>query len=59
MRMPKRVEDALRKATEAERARRFYEENKAFFDHHTALAEEFGTLTEAFYGPDAFDDPSV
>lgn len=53
------LEDALRKATEEERARRFYEENKAFIDWHNELVEKHGTLTEAFYGPDAFDDPPV
>ena len=53
------LEDALRKATEEEQAKRFYEENKEFIDHHNALAEKYGTLTEAFYGPDAFDDPAV
>lgn len=53
------LEDALRKLTEKERARRFYEENKASIDAHNAFIEEHGTLTEALYGPDAFDDPSA
>lgn len=53
------LEDALRKLTEEERDRRFYEENKAFFDHHNELVEKYGTLAEALYGADAFDDPSV
>jgi len=52
------LEDTLRRATEDERARRFYEENKESFDWHNARVEKHGTLTEAFYGPDAFDDPA-
>ena len=53
------MEDALRRLTEEERARRFYEENKAAFDRHNELVEKYGTLTEEFYGPDAFDDPTI
>ncbi len=53
------LEDALRRLTEEEQARRFYEENKAFIDAHNAHVERYGTLTEAFYGRDAFDDPAV
>ena len=53
------TEDALRKVTETERARRFYVENKAFFDRHNEYIERHGTLAEQFYGPDAFDDPTV
>ena len=53
------LEDALRQATEEERARRFYEENKVFIDWHNAHIEKHGTLAEALYGPDAFDDPTV
>ena len=53
------LEDALRRATEEERARRFYEENKASFDAYNAFIKEHGTLAEAYYGKDAFDDPSV
>ncbi|HEX4304159.1 MAG TPA: type II toxin-antitoxin system CcdA family antitoxin [Rhizomicrobium sp.] len=53
------LEDTLRKATEAERAQRFYDENKEWFDAQNARIEKYGTLTEALYGADAFDDPSV
>ena len=53
------LEDALRELTEKERDRRFYEEHKAFFDYHNELAEKYGTLAEALYGADAFDDPAV
>jgi antitoxin CcdA len=53
------LEEALRELTEKERDRRFYEENKAFFDYHNELVEKYGTLAEALYGADAFDDPSV
>lgn len=56
--LSKVLEDALRRETEQERARRFYEENKAFFDWHNAYTEKYGTLAEAFereFG----DDPSV
>lgn len=44
------LEDTLRKLTEEERARRFYEENKAFIDHHNALVEKYGTLSEVLLG---------
>ncbi|MEI9885175.1 MAG: type II toxin-antitoxin system CcdA family antitoxin [Rhizomicrobium sp.] len=53
------LEDALRKRTESERAKRFYAENKSFFDWHNDLVERHGTLTEAFHGSDAFDDPTA
>lgn len=53
------LERELDKLTGDERARRFYEENKAFVDWHNELVEKHGTLAEAFYGRDAFDDPSV
>jgi antitoxin CcdA len=53
------LEDTLRRATKQERARRFYEENKASFDAYNAMIERDGTLAEAYYGKDAFDDPSV
>src|ERR1700712_2161975 len=53
------LEDTLRRATEDERARRFYEENKALFDAHNAHIEKNGTLAENFYGSDAFDDPAA
>lgn len=44
------LEDALRRLTEEEQAQRFYEENKAFIDHHNALAEKYGTLSEVALG---------
>ncbi len=44
------LEDALRRLTEEEQTRRFYEENKAFVDHHNALVEKYGTLSEAKRG---------
>ncbi len=44
------LEDALRELTEKERDRRFYEENKAFFDYHNELAEKYGTLSEILLG---------
>ena len=53
------LEDTLRKLTENERTQRFYEENKASIDAHNTHVERYGTLTEAFYGLDAFDDPAV
>ena len=53
------LEDTLSRATEEERARRFYEEHKASFDAYNAHIEKYGTLAEAYYGKDAFDDPSV
>lgn len=42
------LEDSLRRATGEERARRFYEEHKAFFDLHNELAEKYGTSSEAY-----------
>lgn len=53
------LERELDKLTADERAKQFYVENKAFIDWHNELAEKHGTLAEAFYGRDAFDDPSV
>ncbi|HEY2034975.1 MAG TPA: type II toxin-antitoxin system CcdA family antitoxin [Rhizomicrobium sp.] len=53
------LERALDNLTVEERARRFYEANKASIDAHNAFIEEHGTLAEAYYGKDAFDDPSV
>ena len=53
------LERELDKLTGDERARRFYEENKANIDAYNAYIEKHGTLAEAFYGRDAFDDPSV
>jgi antitoxin CcdA len=53
------LERELDKLTGEERAKRFYEANKAFIDWHNELIERTGTLAEAFYGRDAFDDPSV
>jgi antitoxin CcdA len=55
--LSKAVEDTLDRLTVEERARRFYEENKVNIDAHNAYVERHGTLTEQFYGPDAFDDP--
>ncbi|HEY1709191.1 MAG TPA: type II toxin-antitoxin system CcdA family antitoxin [Rhizomicrobium sp.] len=46
--LSKALEDALRRATQDERARRFYLEHKAAFDAYNAYAEKYGTLTEAF-----------
>ncbi len=57
--LSKALEDSLRQLTEDERAKRFYQENKAAFDAHNAHIERHGTLTENFYGPDAFDDPAI
>lgn len=42
------LERALARLTAEERARRFYEENKAFVDLHNELAEKYGTLSEQF-----------
>ena len=42
------LERALDKLTATERARRFYEENKAFIDHHNELVERYGTLSEEY-----------
>ena len=59
------LEETLRKLTEEERARRFYEENKASIDAYNALIEKHGTTSEAYlrelYGDDIYgdDDPSV
>ncbi len=55
------LEDELRKRTEDERVRRWREENKASIDSYNEFIKRHGTLAEAFFGPDAFDndDPSV
>jgi antitoxin CcdA len=42
------LERELDRLTAAERAQKFYEENKAFFDLHNELAEKYGTLSEQF-----------
>jgi antitoxin CcdA len=42
------LERTLDKLTGEARARRFYEENKAFVDLHNELAEKYGTLSEQF-----------
>jgi antitoxin CcdA len=42
------LERALDKLTGEERARRFYEENKVFMDHHNALVEKYGPSSEAY-----------
>lgn len=42
------LERALDKLTGEERARRFYEENKAFIDHHNELVEKYGTSSETY-----------
>jgi len=49
------LEDALGKLTADERARRFYQENKAAIDSYNHFIERQGTLAEAFYGRDAID----
>jgi len=56
--LSKTLEDALRRATEQERAQRFYEENKAFFEWHNEYMKKHGTLAEAFER-EFDDDPSV
>ena len=55
------LESALDKLTAEERARRFYEENKAAIDSYNRFIERHGTLAENFYGQDLFspDDPAV
>jgi antitoxin CcdA len=42
------LERALDRLTAEERAHRFYEENKEFFDLHNELAEKYGTSSEAY-----------
>jgi antitoxin CcdA len=49
------LEEALCKLTADERARRFYQENKAAIDSYNRFIERQGTLAEAFYGRDAID----
>ena len=53
------LERALDGLTGEERARRFYQEHKASIDAYNRFIEKNGTLAEAYYGKDAFDDPSV
>ena len=53
------LESALAELTAQERAKRFYEENKASIDAYNAYCERHGTLAEQYYGRDAFDDPAV
>jgi len=50
------LEDALRRLTEEERARRFYEENKAHFDSYNAYIERNGVFGEELLD---LDDPPV
>jgi antitoxin CcdA len=57
--LSKALERTLDNLTAEERARRFYEENKASIDAHNAHIERYGTLTENLLGPDAFDDPEI
>lgn len=42
------LEQALKELTADERAKRFYEANKAFMDWHNELVERHGTLSEIF-----------
>jgi antitoxin CcdA len=42
------LERALDRLTAKERAQRFYEEHKEFFDLHNELAEKYGTSSEAY-----------
>ncbi len=53
------LERALDNLTAEERARRFYEENKAFMDHHNELAEKYGTLSEQIAREFGDDDPAI
>ncbi len=53
------LERELDKLTAEERARRFYEENKATFDAYNAYVEKHGTLTEQFEREFGDDDPAV
>lgn len=52
------LERELDKLTGDERAKRFYEENKAFFDWHNEMVEKHGTLSEAIAELEN-DDPAV
>ena len=51
------LEDALRKTTDAERARRFYAQHKTSIDSYNAHVERQGTMAENYFG--LLDDPSV
>jgi antitoxin CcdA len=53
------LEDTLRRATEQERARQFYEKNKAFFDLHNDLFEKYGTLSEQIAREFGDDDQTI
>lgn len=55
------LEDALRKLTEAERIRRWQEENRESIESHNAFIERYGTLTEALWREEGWDpdDPAV
>ena len=59
------LEDALRKATEAERIRRFQEQFRPAIEAHNRYVEKHGTMSEAYlrelYGDDIYgdDEPSV
>jgi antitoxin CcdA len=53
------LERELDKLTMEERARRFYQEHKAFFDLHNELAEKYGTLSEQFAREFGDDDQTV
>ncbi|HUJ03223.1 MAG TPA: type II toxin-antitoxin system CcdA family antitoxin [Rhizomicrobium sp.] len=50
------LEDALRRLTEEERARRFYEENKEHFDSYNAYIERNGVFGEELLD---LDDPPI
>lgn len=50
------LEDALRKATEEERNRRWQEENREAIESYNAFYERYGTLSEALLD---LDDPAV
>ncbi len=53
------LEDTLRNSTEEERARRFYEEHKAFMDHHNMLVDKYGTSSEIYAREFGDDDQSL
>lgn len=54
--LSKAFQDALRRLTEPERARRFYEKNKAHFDSYNAYIERNGIFGEELLD---LDDPPV
>jgi antitoxin CcdA len=53
------LEDQLRKMTEAERIRRFRQENKAFFESYNAYIERNGVFGEELLDLEEPDDPAV